>query len=130
MAKPLHVEDFVSFRPQLMIGCQQYVSTVDLRIVHRSVALLLLKADLFIEIIVVGYGKLGAISKMLLWPVSAVLHLVGPGPNLGPPEKHMHEWTLVQDVAVAVDIGLSWVFYSSLVFLIIRLTKGSKRKSA
>jgi hypothetical protein len=84
-----------------------------------TVALLLLKTDLFIDIIVVGYGQLGAITKMTLWPVSAVLHLVGPGPNLGPPEKHMHEWTPVQDVAVAVEIGLSWTFYSSVVFLIV-----------
>ena len=83
-----------------------------------TVGLLLLSADMFIDIIVVGYGQLGAITKMLLWPVSAVLYLVGPGPNLGPPEKHMHEWTPVQDVAVAVGIGLSWTFYSSLVFLI------------
>ena len=83
-----------------------------------TVFLLLLTADMFIDTIVVGYGQLGAITKMLLWPVSAVLHLVGPGPNLGPPESHMHEWTPVQDVAVAVGIGLSWTFYSSLVFLI------------
>src|SRR5690349_2640629 len=84
-----------------------------------TVGLLLLKADVFIDIIVVGYGQLGAIAKTFLWPVSAVLYLVGPGPNLGPPEKHMHEWTPVQDVAVAVGIGLSWTFYSSLAFLVV-----------
>ena len=83
-----------------------------------TVTLLLLRADVFIDIIVVGYGQLGAITKMLLWPVSAVLYLVGPGPNLGPPEKHMHEWTPVHEIAVAVGIGLSWTFYSSLVFFI------------
>ena len=83
-----------------------------------TVFLLRLTADMFIDTIVVGYGQLGAITKMLLWPVSAVLYLVGPGPNLGPPEKHMHKWTPFQNVAVAVGIGLSWTFYSSLVFLI------------
>jgi hypothetical protein len=86
-----------------------------------TVALLLLKTDLFIDIIVVGYGQLGAITKRLFWPVSAVLYLVGPGPTLGPPEKHMHEWTPVHDIAVAVGIGLSWTFYSGLVFLIVWL---------
>src|SRR5437667_5336074 len=64
-----------------------------------TVALLLLSADLFIEIIVLGIGHLGAVARMLLWPVSAALYLVGPGPNLGPPEKHMHEWTPVHDIA-------------------------------
>src|SRR5882724_2811412 len=83
-----------------------------------TVVLLLLKADMFIDTIVIGYGHLGAITKMLFWPVAALLYLVGPGPTLGPPENHMHEWTPVHEIAVAVGIGLSWTFYSSLVFLI------------
>src|SRR2546427_7100036 len=83
-----------------------------------TVALLLLREDLYIDIIGVGYGHLGAITKMLFWPVAALLYLVGPGPTLGPPENHMHEWTPVHEIEVAVGIGLSWTFYSSLVFLI------------
>lgn len=94
-----------------------------------TVALLILRADVFINIIVVGYGQLGAIPKMLLWPVSAILYLAGPGPNLGPPEKHMHEWTPVHDIAVAVGIGLTWSFYSGLLFLIawLRCRRNSVR---
>jgi len=79
-----------------------------------TVALLLLREDLYIDIIGVGYDQLGAITKVLLWPVAGVLYLVGPGPNLGPSEMHMHEWTPVHEIAVAVGIGLSWTFYSSL----------------
>src|SRR5207245_1986325 len=36
MAKPFHIEYFVSFRPQLMIGCQQCLFAFDLRFVHRT----------------------------------------------------------------------------------------------
>jgi len=86
-----------------------------------TVTLLLLRGDVFSDIIdniVLGDGQLGAIVKTIFWPVSTVLYLVGPGPLLGPPEKHRYEWTPVHDIALAVGIGLSWTFYSSLVFLV------------
>src|SRR5258706_4851570 len=97
-----------------------------------TVALLFLRDDVFsdiIDLIGAGYGQLGRILKILLWPVSALLYLVGPGPSLGPPEKHMHEWTPVHDIAVAVGIGLSWTFYSSLVFLIVWLPTGEPKEA-
>jgi hypothetical protein len=62
---------------------------------------------------------LEAVANVVLWPVAACVYLSGPGPNIGTPEKHLHEWTPVQDFAVVIGIGLSWVFYSSVVFLII-----------
>ena len=58
------------------------------------------------------------IELVVLWPVIACLYLV-PGPGIGPPQKHWHEWTPVQDVALAVGIGFSWTFYSSLVFVLL-----------
>jgi len=62
-----------------------------------------------------------AVAKVALWPIAVCLYLLGPGPNLGPAEKHLHEWTPVQDFAVVVGIGLSWALYSSIVFLLIWL---------
>ena len=66
-------------------------------------------------------GPLEAVAKELLWPIAVCLYLSGPGPNIGSPEKHLHEWTPVQDFAVITGIALSWVFYSSVVFLLIWL---------
>ena len=61
------------------------------------------------------------VAKVVLWPIAVCLYLPGPGPNFGPPEKHLHEWTPVQDFAVVVGIGISWALYSSIVFLLIWL---------
>jgi hypothetical protein len=66
-------------------------------------------------------GSLGAVAKVVLWPIAVCLYLSGPGPNIGSAEKHLQEWTPVQDFAVVAGIGLSWVFYSSIVFLLIWL---------
>lgn len=60
-------------------------------------------------------------TKVVLWPIAVCLYLSGPGPSIGPAEKHLHEWTPVQDFAVVAGIGLSWAFYSSIVFLLIWL---------
>ena len=49
-------------------------------------------------------------TRVLLWPVSALLALVGPGPKLGT----RYEWTPVHDIAVAVGLGLSWQFWVSV----------------
>jgi hypothetical protein len=66
-------------------------------------------------------GPLATVAKVVLWPVTISVYLSGPGPNIGPPEKHWHEWTPVQDFGVATGIGLSWIFYSSLLFVAARL---------
>jgi hypothetical protein len=55
----------------------------------------------------------------VLWPIAVCLYLLGPGPNLGPAEKHLHEWTPVQDFAVVAGVGISWALYSSIVFMLI-----------
>ena len=94
-----------------------------------TVFLLLLTADMFIDTIVVGYGQLGAITKMLFWPVAAVLYLVGPGPNIGPPEMHGHEGTPVHILAIALGIGLSLVFYVCLLFYISQRMGRARRRS-
>ncbi len=76
--------------------------------------LLFVFGDVLIDAVPDIPGPVGAVAKVLLWPVPACLYLSGTGPNIGSPEKHWHEWTPVQDFAVATGIGLSWVFYSSL----------------
>jgi hypothetical protein len=61
-----------------------------------------------------------AVVKVLLWPVAVCLYLVGPGPRIGPPDKNFHEWTPVHSLALMVGIGLSWVFYTGLVFAFMK----------
>ena len=61
-----------------------------------------------------------AVARVVLWPVAVCEYLVGPGPNIGPPEKHQHEATPVQFLAAVIGIGLSWMFYSSVLFVILR----------
>jgi hypothetical protein len=67
-----------------------------------------------------------AIAKVALWPVVLCEHLVGPGPSFGPPEKHHYEGTPLHFLAAVVGVGLSWVFYSSLVFLLVRYRSHGK----
>ena len=62
-------------------------------------------------------APLESLVRIVLWPVTVLVSLTGPGPSIGPPEKHWHEATPVQFLAVVVGIGFSWFFYSSLVFL-------------
>lgn len=67
-------------------------------------------------------APLDAVVEIVLWPVPAFMQLVDfllPPPNIGPPEKHWHEGTPVTLLAFVVGIGLTWVFYSSLGFLIV-----------
>jgi len=66
-------------------------------------------------------GSAVTVGKVVLWPIAVCLYLAGPGPNIGPAEEHLHEWTPVQDFAVVAGIGLSWAFYSSIVFVVIWL---------
>jgi hypothetical protein len=63
------------------------------------------------------------VVQALFWPVAVCVSLSGPGVPIGPPEKHMYEGTPVQVIAALVGISFSWVFYSSLVFLIIWIRK-------
>ncbi len=90
-------------------------------------AVLMVAVFLFVSVdtpIGVGMGvphSLEAVAKVVLWPIAVCLYLSGPGPNIGSAGKHLHEWTPVQDFAVVAGIGLSWVFYSSIVFLLIGL---------
>jgi hypothetical protein len=63
----------------------------------------------------------------IFWPITVCVYLSGHGAPIGPPEKFMYEATPVQVIAVFIGIGFSWVFYSSLVFLIIWIRKYRRR---
>ncbi len=68
------------------------------------------------------------VLEVVFWPIAVCVYLSGPGAPIGPPEKHMYEGTPVQIIAALVGIGFSWVFYSSLVFLIIWIRKYRRRQ--
>jgi len=68
------------------------------------------------------------IVQALFWPVALCVYLSGPGPDIGPPGKHMHEGTPVQIFAALMGIGLSCTFYSSLIFFILWF-RGKRRLS-
>jgi len=68
-------------------------------------------------------GPVATVARVVLWPVTICLYLSGPGANIGPPEKHQHEWTPVQDLAVVTGVGRSWIFCSSLTFVAVRLRR-------
>src|SRR6185437_5920545 len=61
------------------------------------------------------------VADAVCWPVFICEHLVGPRPALGPAGKHLHERTPVHMVAAAIGIAFSWMFWSSLVLLLIRI---------
>jgi len=60
------------------------------------------------------------VAKVLLWPATVCLYLVGPGPRVGPPDKDFHEWTPTHSLALIVGIGLSWIFYTGLAFAFVK----------
>ena len=63
------------------------------------------------------------VVETVFWPIAVCVYLSGPGVPIGPPEKHTYEGTPIQVVAVLIGISLSWVFYSSLAFLIFWLRR-------
>jgi hypothetical protein len=64
--------------------------------------------------------SLNALVSVFLWPVFLCEFLAGPGPSIGPPSKHLHEGTPVHMLAAVVGVALSWMFWSSLIFFLIR----------
>ena len=66
-------------------------------------------------------GPVASVATIVLWPVTVCVNLTGPGPSIGPPEKHWQEGTPVQFLAVVIGMGLSWLFYSSLGYLLVWL---------
>lgn len=68
-------------------------------------------------------GPVLVIAKIVLWPVVVCIELSGPGPSIGPPEKHGHEGTPVQFLAAGIGVGFSWGFYTSLGFLVLWLRR-------
>jgi hypothetical protein len=56
-------------------------------------------------------------AAVVLWPVTVCELLVGPGPTIGPPNHHLHEGTPLNMLAAVLGLGLSWMFYSSLVLV-------------
>jgi hypothetical protein len=71
--------------------------------------------------------SLDQVMRVFFWPVVLCEHLVGPGPSIGPPNRHLHEGTPVQLLAAVVGLNFTWMFWSSLVFLIIR--RHTKRRN-
>ena len=65
--------------------------------------------------------SLDQIIRVIFWPVVLCEHVVGSGPSIGPPERHLHEGTPIQLLAAVVGINISWMFWSSLVFLVLRM---------
>jgi len=63
-------------------------------------------------------APLDPIAAMVLWPVAVCEFLVGPGPRVGSPNHHLHEGTPLNMLAAVLGVGLSWMFYSSLVLLV------------
>src|SRR5260370_24233920 len=53
-----------------------------------------------------------AVAKVLLWPATVCLYLVGPGPRIGPPDKDLHEWTPVHSLALMAGICVLLVFFT------------------
>ena len=60
-----------------------------------------------------------SVLDIFFWPVAICLRLSGPGVNIGTPEKPLCEGTPLQLFASDVGVGVSWIFYVSLVFLFI-----------
>ena len=60
-------------------------------------------------------APLDLIATVVLWPVPVCEFLVGPGATIGSSSQHLHEGTPVNIVVAVLGVGLSWVFYSSVV---------------
>ena len=76
------------------------------------------------ELTRVGKGDPVALANVALWPVVVCGKLSvhhGLPSNLGTLEKPLYEGTPVFFFAFLVGLGLTWVFYSTVVFLILRL---------
>jgi hypothetical protein len=69
---------------------------------------------------------LDVLTTVVFWPVIICEHLVGPGPSIGLPSEHLHEGTPVHVLSAAMGVASSWMFWSSLVFLVI-LIRTSRR---
>jgi hypothetical protein len=86
-------------------------------------AALFVLPDSFIGIAETAHPVADNVVQAVFWPVALCVYLSGPGPEIGPPGKHMHEGSPIQILAAFIGIGLSWTFYSSLVFFILWLRR-------
>jgi hypothetical protein len=82
-----------------------------------TVALLVFPGILFVD----APSYVDFLLALVFWPVVICEHLVGPGPSTGPPGAHMHEGTPVHMLAAVIGIAFSWMFWSSLAFVLIRI---------
>ena len=73
---------------------------------------------------------LDVLANVIFWPVAICEQFVGPGPSLGSPSEHLHEGTPVHMVAAAIGIALSWMFWSSLIFVVIRVRASTRNRVA
>jgi hypothetical protein len=91
----------------------------------NAVVLLVFQGALFVSI----PPSLDVIADVIFWPVTVCEHLLGPGPSLGPPNEHPHEGTPVQMFAAAIGIAVSWMFWSSLTFLVIHIRTNRRNRA-
>ena len=62
-------------------------------------------------------------ARFVFWPVTLLVAAAGSGLPLGSHNPPRYEWTPVHELAVALGFGLSWVFYSSLVAVLVLLVR-------
>ena len=85
-----------------------------------TVALLVFPGLLFLD----ASAHLDFLLAVVFWPVDICEHLVGPGPSIGPPGAHLHEGTPVHMLAAVIGMAFSWMFWSSLALILIRIRAG------
>jgi hypothetical protein len=73
---------------------------------------------------------LGSVTQVVFWPATLLLKAAGTGPRLGTAEPPRYEWTPVHDIAIAVGIGLSWVFYSGVAGCLLALRARARRRAS
>jgi hypothetical protein len=82
-----------------------------------TVALLVFPGLLFVD----APSHFDFLLAVVFWPVVICEHLVGPGPSIGPPGAHLHEGTPVHMFAAVIGMAFSWMFWSSLALVFIRI---------
>ena len=64
-------------------------------------------------------ASLNVLMSLVFWPVALCEHLVGPGPSIGLLSRHLHEGTPVHILAAVIGVAFAWMFWSSMIFLLI-----------
>jgi hypothetical protein len=59
-----------------------------------------------------------SVMEVVFWPVGVCVWLSGPGVNIGTPDKPFYEGTPLQLIVADLGVGVTWAFYTSLLFLV------------